>query len=79
MRVPDGASNLELLSELPVQYAPSTAFFDLYQLVPWLLELYPEWTTEDLESFVEEKTRKRVDPEDLITLAALHRRYARIS
>lgn len=45
-----------------------------YELVPHLLNLYPGWTDDDILFFVEEKTGRRVHPEDQITLRAIYRR-----
>ena len=67
--------DLELLAESPVQYAPRTGFVDLYELVPWLVENFPQWTLDDFEEFLEEKTRRRVHPEDLVTIGAIYLRH----
>jgi len=47
---------------------------DLYELVPLLVGLYPDWSCDEVADFLEEKTRHRVHPEDRITLNAVYRR-----
>ena len=50
---------------------------NFYELIPHLLNLYPGWSEDDVLSFLEEKTGRRVHPEDQITLRAVHRRHRR--
>ena len=63
--------NYELLTELPIQRAP-VAYFQFQTLVPHLLDLHEDWTSDDIRDFVEEKTRRPCHPEDLITLRAIY-------
>jgi len=64
-----------IVSELPRTYASYPVNY--YEVVPHLLELYPDWSEEDVVSFLEEKTGRRIHPEDQITLRAVYRRYQR--
>jgi hypothetical protein len=50
---------------------------NFYEVVPHLLNLYHDWSEEDIVAFVEEKTGRRVHPEDQITLRAVYRRCRR--
>ena len=72
------ATNYELLPDLPVQLAPAVPFFDVPTLVPLLMDLHPSWKFEDLQEFMEEKTRRPVHPEDQITLNAVYQRCLRL-
>ncbi len=63
---------------LAEQAVPYTVYpVNAYEVVPHLLNLYPTWSEEDLLSFLEEKTGRRVHSEDQITLRAVYRRYRR--
>jgi len=64
-------NNYNLLPELPIHRAPVDLFFDIDTLVPQLLDLHADWGWEDLEEFLEEKTRRPVHPEDRTTLRAV--------
>lgn len=67
----------ELFQGLPIHEAPQ-GFMNPYTLVPHLLELYPEWSEEDVCQFLEEKTHRRVHPEEKITVVAVYRRQIRL-
>jgi hypothetical protein len=64
----------ETLAEGVAPYLSASRPVNFYHLVPYLLELYPDWSREDVEDFIEEKTGRRVHPEDQITLAAVFQR-----
>ena len=68
----------ELFQGLPVQRVPSTGYLNLYTLIPFLLELYPDWVESDLQNFVEEKTGRRIHPEDQTTMIAVYQRCIRL-
>lgn len=68
----------ELFQGLPIHEAPQE-FVNPYTLVPHLLELYPDWSEEDVCHFLEEKTRRRIHPEERITVVAVFRRQSRSS
>jgi hypothetical protein len=72
------AENLGLFGNLPVQRAPSTGFVNLHTLVPHLMELYDQWSETDLMQFLEEKTGRRLHPEDDTTLRAVYQRCRRL-
>jgi len=67
-----------LFQELPVQAAPAAYRLNLYELVPLLLNGYPEWNEQDIVEFVEEKTCQHLHPEDHITLRAVYQRCLRL-
>lgn len=67
-----------LFGPLPVHPGPPRAFFDLTVLVPQVLDLYPGWDEDDLRSFVEEKTRSRLHPEDVTTLRTVFQQCQRL-
>lgn len=64
-----------MLSEKSVSYAGYPVNY--YEVVPHLLGIYQDWSEEDVVSFLEEKTGRRVHPEDHITLRAVYRRCLR--
>lgn len=64
-----------VLAEQPRTYAVYPVNF--YEVVPHLLNLYQDWSEEDIIAFVEEKTGRRVHSEDQITLRAVYRRCRR--
>ena len=53
----------------------STSAINFYELVPHLLNLYPDWTEGEIFAFVEEKLRKPLHPEDLTTVRAIYLRH----
>ena len=60
-----------LIPDLPT-FVPRLPYpVNLYELVPHLVTLYPEWDERDVVDFLEERTGQRVHPEDLITLRVL--------
>lgn len=72
------AENPGLFGSLPVQRAPLTGFVNLHTLVPYLLELYSDWSEDDLMQFLEERTGRRLHPEDGTTLRAVYQRCQRL-
>lgn len=60
------------LAERVLPYAGYPINF--YEVVPHLLSLYDDWSEEDILAFLEEKTGRRIHPEDQITLRAVYRR-----
>jgi len=64
----------QLFEHLPLQASPDRPYLDLYTLLPSILDLYPDWSEDDVRSFVEEKTRSRLDSEQVVTLRALYAR-----
>jgi hypothetical protein len=67
---------LDLLpfDQLPVFYSPERPFLDPYTLIPYLMDLYPQWDENDIRAFAEEKTRGRLTPEDVTTIRAIYLR-----
>ena len=63
-----------LLEDLPIQMAPPWQFVNYHTLVPHLLDLYPEWSFEDVQSFIAERTRLPVHGEDYDLLLACYSR-----
>lgn len=72
------AENPGLFGKLPVQRAPSATFVNLHTLIPYLMELYRDWSEDDLVQFLEERTGRRPHPEDCITLRAVYQRCVRL-
>lgn len=72
------AENPGLFGDLPVQRAPLAGFVNLHTLVPYLLELYSDWSEDDLVQFLEERTGRRPHPEDRTTLRAVYQRCLRL-
>ena len=66
----------ELFAQLPYQLSPERPYCDLYTLLPSVLDLYPDWTEDDVRAFVEEKMKGRLHPEEVLILRAL---YARLT
>jgi hypothetical protein len=68
------AQSGQLFTHLPLQPHPERPYCDLYTLIPSLLDLYPDWSEDDVRGFVEEKQNSRLHPEELMTLRALYAR-----
>lgn len=69
-------STWNLLPDLPFALPPTPPVFDLYCVVPELLDLNPGWKFDDIRDFIEEKLRRNLNPEDLTTLRAIFSRLA---
>jgi hypothetical protein len=63
-----------LIENLPTQMAPPWQFVNYHTLVPYLMDLYPDWAFEDVRDFVEEKTRQPIHGEDNDLLLACYNR-----
>ncbi len=70
--------NYDLLPDLPSFPPPPIYPLNLYELVPHLLNLNPDWIESDIEDFVEERTRRRLHAEERTTLTVLIERHNRL-